>query len=138
MLKILIAECKQEISSFNPVETQYEAFVINRGDQLFAYHRGIESEIGGALDVFSARDDVDAVPVWGARAGSAGPLAQDAFERLAAEFTEALAAHKDGGRLVRQAKHAQASTDQVLIGHGEKILFRHTRHRFSPRFAPKL
>ncbi|HJP33838.1 MAG TPA: M81 family metallopeptidase [Candidatus Latescibacteria bacterium] len=131
MLKILIAECKQEISSFNPVETQYEAFVINRGDQLFAYHRGIESEIGGALDVFSARDDVDAVPVWGARAGSAGPLAQDAFERLAAEFTEALAAHKDGADAFYFCLHgAMGATSELdpegfLLREARKILGPH-------------
>ena len=48
MLKILVAECKQEVSSFNPVTSHYQDFRIQRGDELFAYHRGIQSEIVGA------------------------------------------------------------------------------------------
>ena len=39
MYKILIAECKQEISTFNPVETHYEDFTVIRGKKLFAANR---------------------------------------------------------------------------------------------------
>ena len=92
MYKILIAECKQEISTFNPVETRYEDFSINRGEELCAVNRGIESEVGGALQVFDARDDVELVPLWGALAYSSGSLVQPAFDRLAEEFAEILAA----------------------------------------------
>ena len=94
MLKILVAECKQEVSSFNPVETHYPDFDIQRGAELFAYHRGIQSEISGALKVFATRPDVELVPLWGARANSAGALVQEDFERLAEEFLQALETHK--------------------------------------------
>ena len=96
MHKILIAECKQEISSFNPVETRYEDFTILRSDELFAYHRGIESEIGGALEIFEARDDVELLPLWSATANSSGPLIQPVFDRLADEFIQLLNANKEG------------------------------------------
>ena len=96
MYKILIAECKQEISTFNPVETRYEDFSITRGEELFATNRGIESEVGGALQVFDARDDVELVPLWGALAYSSGSLGQPAFDRLAQEFAQILAANKEG------------------------------------------
>lgn len=96
MHKILIAECKQEISSFNPVETRYEDFTILRSDELFAYHRGIESEIGGALEIFETRDDVELLPLWSATANSSGPLIQPAFDRLADEFIQLLNANKEG------------------------------------------
>ncbi len=94
MLKILVAECKQEISSFNPVITRYEDFAIHRGEALFASRRATEAEIAGALDVFSERDDVELIPVWGANACSSGPLEQAAFARLAEEFIAAIAPYK--------------------------------------------
>ncbi len=93
-MKIIVAECKQEVSSFNPVETHYRDFDIQRGDALFAYHQGIQSEIVGALEVFASRPDVEPVPAWGARANSAGALVQEDFERLAGEFLQALETHK--------------------------------------------
>ncbi|SVE21888.1 uncharacterized protein METZ01_LOCUS474742, partial [marine metagenome] len=93
MPRILVAVCKQEISSFNPVVSRYEDFSIQRGDELFVHHRDIESETNGALEVFGQRSDVEVVPAWGAQAGSGGPLVQDDFERLAAECIEAVAAH---------------------------------------------
>ena len=94
MLKILVAECKQEVSSFNPVTSHYQDFRIQRGDDLFAYHRGIQSEIVGALEVFATRPDVEPIPLWGARANSAGALLQEDFERLAGEFLQALESHR--------------------------------------------
>ena len=94
MKKILVAECKQEISSFNPVVTHYEDFVIHRGDALFASRRDTEAEIAGALDVFVERDDVELIPAWGANACSSGPLEQAGFARLAEEFVAAITPYK--------------------------------------------
>jgi microcystin degradation protein MlrC len=90
MTRILIAECKQEISSFNPVHCTYDSFTINAGDQLFAYHDGVESEVCGALSVFRQRDDLELLPGYGARASSAGPLEQESFIRIADEFLDAI------------------------------------------------
>ena len=47
--KILVGECKQEISSFNPLLGQYEDFTVHRGAQLFGLHRNMRSEMAGAL-----------------------------------------------------------------------------------------
>jgi len=52
MPKILVAECKQESSSFNPVLSHYEDFSIAAGDDVLARHRGVRSEMAGALSVF--------------------------------------------------------------------------------------
>jgi microcystin degradation protein MlrC len=128
--KILVAECKQEVSSFNPVETDYEAFVVNREEELFAYHGDLDSEIRGALGVFAARKDVEPVPVWGARAGSAGALIQADFERLATEFLQALEAQKDGAHGLYFCMHgAMAATQDLdpegfLLREARKILGR--------------
>ena len=96
MYRILVVECMQEVSSFNPVETRYEDFRIRRGQELFALHRGVESYVSGALQVFEARPDVEAVPLLGADACSSGLLRQEGFERLAAEFIEAVERHRHG------------------------------------------
>ena len=54
MLKILIAECKQEVSTFNPNHSGYEDFGIRYGNELLDYHRTIRNEIGGALSILDA------------------------------------------------------------------------------------
>jgi microcystin degradation protein MlrC len=93
MSRILVAECKQEISSFNPIIGTYDNFTINCGDELLAFHQGRETELAGALEVFAAEPDIEVVPTCGARAPSAGPLAQKDFERIAAELLEAIEPH---------------------------------------------
>jgi microcystin degradation protein MlrC len=91
MYRILIAECKQEVSSFNPALSHYEDFDILRGPAMLAYHRGVRNEVAGALSVFDARGDVEMVPAYSARAiTSGGLLAGPDFQRLAAEFLQAL------------------------------------------------
>ena len=47
MTKILIAECKQEVSTFNPHMSGYDDFGIRRGEELLSYHRTVRNEIGG-------------------------------------------------------------------------------------------
>ena len=128
MYRILVAECKQEISTFNPVLTQYEDCTVHRGDELFAYHRGIESEIGGALEVFDARDDVELVPLWSANANSSGSMVQSAFDRLAEEFAAILTANKDGADAFYFSLHgAMGCTEELdpegyLLQESRKIL----------------
>jgi microcystin degradation protein MlrC len=90
-MRILIAECKQEVSSFNPVASCYEDFVVTRGEEVLQRHRGGRGEVAGALAVFAGRGDVDLVPTYSARAiTSGGTLLQADFERIAGEFCEAL------------------------------------------------
>lgn len=95
MTRILVVECKQEISSFNPKPSEYENFAIQRGEELMT-QRGMNTEIGGALSIFDTRDDVDIVPAFGARAGSAGLLSAAGWQRLSAECLDHIDAHLDG------------------------------------------
>ena len=55
--RILIVECMQEISSFNPVPSGYEGFHVERDEELYA-QRGLNTAIGGALAVLRARRDI--------------------------------------------------------------------------------
>lgn len=93
MPKILVAECKQEVSSFNPVASHYEDFAISTGEAILTYHRTVRNEVGGALAVFDKRRDIQVLPTYSARAiTSGGTLAAADFNRVAAEFLGSLKA----------------------------------------------
>ena len=49
MKRILVGECKLEISSFNPVLGKYEDFSVTRGQDVLSCHRSMRSEMAGAL-----------------------------------------------------------------------------------------
>jgi microcystin degradation protein MlrC len=91
MTRILIVECMQEISSFNPLPSGYENFDILRGDEIYQ-QRGRNQAIGGALSVFEARRDVEVVPAISARSGSAGLLSAAGWRKLSTEIMDAVRA----------------------------------------------
>jgi len=87
MPNVLIAECKQEVASFNPVLSHSEDFRVSFGEDVIARHRGVRSEVAGALSVFESRAGVQVVPAYSARSiTSGGILAAADFERIAREF----------------------------------------------------
>lgn len=91
MPRIVVAECKQEVSSFNPTPSRYEDFRVVRGPALLDYHRGVREEVGGALSVFDADSRVRLVPALGASSNtSGGVLSAEGFSRLAADFLGSL------------------------------------------------
>jgi microcystin degradation protein MlrC len=93
MTTILIAECRQEVSSFNPVPSHYTDFDVLAGDALIDYHRRVRDEVGGALSVFDLHPDLRLVPALSARAiTSGGTLAAADWQRLAREWLGALRA----------------------------------------------
>lgn len=91
-MNILIAECMQEISSFNPLPSQYEDFKIDHGDALLA-RRGLNTSIGGALSVFDQRSEVGILPTISARADSAGILSAEGWRLLSREVLQAVLPH---------------------------------------------
>lgn len=89
MTRILIAECKQEVSTFNPHLSRRDDFGIRRGRELLDYHRTVRNEIGGALSVFDADPEVELVPAYSAFfITSGGTLAKADWEVMAAEFLD--------------------------------------------------
>lgn len=92
MSRILVAECKQEVSSFNPVPSRYEDFRVVRGTALLDHHRNGGEEVSGALSVFDADKSVQLAPAFGAGSNtSGGVLSADGFERLSRDFLNSLA-----------------------------------------------
>jgi len=128
MLRILVCEWKQEISSFNPVLSHAADFSISLGAEILARHRGVRSEMAGALEVFGARPDVQIVPTYSARAiTSAGTLADADFQRMAADFLGAIrqAPPVDAAYFSLHGAMAAQSEDDpegYLLGEARKIL----------------
>ncbi len=130
MRRILIAECIHEVSSFNPVPTRYDDFAIRQGADMIAYHRTVGSEVGGALQVFSAAD-VEVIPTYAARGiTSGGTIPAVDFARLAAEFLEAIrqAPSVDGVYFALHGAMAATNEDDpegYLLAEARKLLGEH-------------
>ena len=89
-MRILIAECKQEVSTFNPAATHYDDFVTQWGEEILTFHDGLKSEVGGAMSVFKAAG-AELIGAYSARAiTSGGTLAASDWDRIADEFLTAI------------------------------------------------
>ncbi|MGX5734991.1 M81 family metallopeptidase [Bosea thiooxidans] len=132
MKRILIADCKQEISSFNPLPSQYENFLIRHGEGLYD-QRGKNQELGGALAIFEARPDIEVVPTICARAGSAGLLSAEGWKRLSEEILAAIFARLDGIDGIYVSLHGAMGADGELDPEG--YLLEKLRERVGPDMA---
>jgi microcystin degradation protein MlrC len=92
-MRILLLECMQEVSSFNPLLSHHEDFAIASGEAVLR-QRGLNTAVGGALKVFEGEADVEVVPAMSARAGSAGLLAAEDWQRLRDELLVAARVHE--------------------------------------------
>ena len=90
MRKILVAGCEQEISSFNPMPSEYRDFSIRRGAEIFKANSKADTCVRGFLDIMGSRQDVELVGVYTASACSAGPLSGEGFSRLTGELLDAI------------------------------------------------
>ena len=88
--RLLIAELKQETSTFNPTRTVYADFRIDCGEQLIARYTGTKTELAGAFDVFEAAGRFDLVPTVAAASVSGGPIETASLDRLLAELVDAV------------------------------------------------
>lgn len=113
MTRILVAECKQEVSTFNPASSSYDDFRIVRGREMFDFHRCVREEVGGALEVFDSVRGLNAVPAWGGSSiTSGGVLDGKSFERLSGEFLDELSG-------VRKVDAAYFSLHGAMQAEGE-------------------
>lgn len=90
MRKILVASCEQEISSFNPLPSEYRDFSILRGAEIFKANAAADTCVRGFLDVLGSRKDVELVAVYSASACSAGPLSGEGFARVSSELLDGI------------------------------------------------
>lgn len=130
-MRILMAECMQEISSFNPLASTFDDFFIETGTALFA-HRRLNTSIGGALSVFEQRDDVTLIPTIAARAGSAGTLGGDSWQRLREEIIAAVAPHAGQADGLYVSLHGAMGAEGQPDPEGELL------ERFRDIFGPEV
>jgi microcystin degradation protein MlrC len=110
MPRILVNECKQEVSSFNPVLGRYDDYAVTFGDSILAYHRRVRSEMGGALRVFDAAPGIQIVAGYSARSiTSSGTVADADFRRIADEFLAAVRTARDVDAIYFSLHGAMAS-----------------------------
>jgi len=124
MTRILIVECMQEISSFNPLPSGYENFHILRGEEIYE-QRGGNQAVAGALSVFQARSDIEIVPAISARSGSAGLLSAAGWPRLSTEIMDRIRAKIDQADAVYFSLHGAMGADGELDPEG--YLLKETR-----------
>ncbi|MEE2709177.1 MAG: M81 family metallopeptidase [Gemmatimonadota bacterium] len=93
MLRILVGAYFQETNDFHPNNTEFEDFSIRAGDDLIDETEGV---MGGALNIFSQRSDVEVVPSYGATMGAGGTITHSCFEHVTSELLEAIERNKDG------------------------------------------
>jgi len=117
LAKILILECKQEISSFNPLPSEYANFAITHGTQVLA-QRGLNTEIGGALSVFDTQSDIEVIPTISARAASAGLLSSAGWNKLSEEIVGILAEKAEEADAVYASLHGAMAAENELDPEG--------------------
>ncbi|HCK10923.1 MAG TPA: microcystin degradation protein MlrC [Candidatus Latescibacteria bacterium] len=94
-MRILIAAFKQETSSFNPQPTTKDLFSIHRGEEILHEYTGTNTELAGALDVFSEHG-IDVVSTYSAQSiTSGGPVPASDLDSITDELTEAIEANKN-------------------------------------------
>lgn len=95
MPKILINECIQEVSSFNPIPSSIDQFQCREGFEIFDKHRNLVSEVAGALSVFE-KNNIECLPGFSARAMTSGGLLPDKdFEYIAHHILSSVEQNKE-------------------------------------------
>ncbi|MCL6609177.1 MAG: M81 family metallopeptidase [Geminicoccaceae bacterium] len=120
MTKILLAECTQEVSSFNPLPSTLADFTILHGAELLG-RRGTNSYLGGALAVFDAAPGIELVPVTSATAPSAGTLEAASWRALRGELLERIEAAAPGVDGVYLSLHGAMVAEAELDPEGELL-----------------
>src|SRR5690606_27832224 len=92
-------------------------FRIETGDT-FYQHRGMNTEIGGALSVFESQPDISLLPTIGARSGSAGPLSAAGWSQLSTEILDAVRASAGKADAVYASLHGAMGAESELDPEG--------------------
>ena len=128
MRKILIAECKQEVSTFNPHRSGLDDFGLREGPEMLRFHRTVRHEVRGALSVFDAVPGLESVAAYSAfLITSGGTLADAAWRHIADAFLASLrAAPKVDGVYFcmhgAMASETELDPEGYLLAEARKIL----------------
>ncbi len=118
MTKILVALCEQEISTFNPVPTEFDDYDIFEGQALLERIEGSDTTLRGALDVFAERPEIEIIPTIAAKCRSGGSLSAAGFERLQRTILDAIRAKTEGIDAIYFSMHGAMGSDAELDPEG--------------------
>ena len=93
--RVLIAEVKQETSTFNLMPTIYDEFRRYTGEEIFLAYRGTKTELAGAFEVFDEDGRIELVPTVAADCVSGGPIATACLDRLLGEMEQSVREQPD-------------------------------------------
>lgn len=117
-MKILIAECRQEVSSFNPVYSGIGDFTINRGSGMLDSHRERRTEVGGALEIFEAASS-EVVGTYSAQLiTSGGILDGEVWNQMSGELLDLVRERADAIDGIYVALHGAMATTNELDPEG--------------------
>ncbi|HET9661876.1 MAG TPA: M81 family metallopeptidase [Thermomicrobiales bacterium] len=117
-MKILIAECRQEVSSFNPVNSGIGDFTIRRGSEMLDSHRGRRTEVGGALEIFDAAG-IEVVGTYSAQLiTSGGILDGSVWDQMSGELIALVRENFAGVDGIFMALHGAMATTNELDPEG--------------------
>jgi microcystin degradation protein MlrC len=112
-VKVLIAEVKQEVSTFNPAPSGLADFRFSYGENVLSIHDGKPMEVGGAMSVFREAG-VEMVGLFSARSiTSAGTLAADAWNEIARQFLDAVATAPEADGIYFSMHGAMCAANEV-------------------------
>lgn len=130
MRRILVAACEQEISSFNPVPTEYRDFEIFERYAVLEQAQGSDTTMRGALDRFAGHTGIEIVPTIAAKCRSGGPLSAEGFDRLGNTILEAIRTRIDGIDAIYFSMHGAMGSVAELDPEG--FLLEAVRHMAGP------
>lgn len=94
--KILTLQFRHETNAFSPAPADEQAFRNSRyilGEAVFEDQRGVGSDLGAFLDLFTGREDVEMIPTLALYACPSGPVTEDIFDFVAEKISQAIDTH---------------------------------------------
>ena len=116
--RILVGQLWHEGHSFNPMLTDRDEFSVLRGEELLRQARASQTAFSGVVRRAEALG-YECVPVLGARARPGGPVAQDLFDEIVAEFVER--AHEGGFAGICIELHGATIAERSVDTEGELL-----------------
>ena len=90
MKNILIAQIRQETSTFNPHPTVYGMFKQHHGKDIIEKHTDTDTELAAFIDLIAKRDDINILPTMSAASVSGGAIPKDDLDQLLGEMIDSI------------------------------------------------
>ncbi|HSL94113.1 MAG TPA: M81 family metallopeptidase, partial [Bacillota bacterium] len=111
-MRILVAGMNHETHTFLPEITPLRQFVVSRGPELLRQCRGVNTSMGGFIDVLE-KAGAEIIPVQMSYGGVSGTVADDAYFSMKGEITEGIRKHRGSVDGILLALHGAMVSESV-------------------------